>query len=366
MVLFAQTWTRAHRAGGIDLTTYLAAARAVEQGQSPYSLPLAFPYVYPPFLAFALIPLSHLPDDVALAIWFGLSVAAIVWALRHTLRAAFTELRSASVTPVLAVLIGVSYPIFQSNLRNAQVNFFVVALAVAAVSARSPAGRAIGWAAAVAIKIVPAALAPFFVRRGQWRVCLVAAIVLCAACLLPGVTLGASVVPLTRDYGTSFLGGGFSAAGSAPALDFSLGGLLVRLSGVDGPFMRLLGAALPLLAAFAIDLRSRADSTGDARMLSLYLAMIPLASPKSEVHHAAFALPAAAVVLSAVWFRLDRRPLLMGLLGLAAVAYACALVPSGWSSPLWFAALVALAAATSYVVSGFSRTSPSIRCSADL
>jgi hypothetical protein len=341
-VLLAQTWTRAHRAGGIDLTTYLEAAKAVERGGSPYALPVAFPYIYPPFLAFALIPLTHLPRDLVLVVWFAASIGAIVWSLRAVVRAGLPQVRARPLTPFFAVLIAALYPVFQSNLRNGQVNFFVTALAVAALVGSGDARRGVAWGVATAIKVMPAAVAPFFVRRLQWRVGAAAVAALVLVCLVPVLALGAALVPLTMQYGSSFLGSSFRVAWSASSIDFSMGGVLTRTSGVDSEAVRRLATALPLVAVFAVDLFAPRTSSADARLFSMYLAAIPLASPKSEVHHLAFALPAAAIALGAVWFGVDRRRWLLLFLAVSAAAYAAAIASTPWSGLFWFSALVAL------------------------
>lgn len=351
LVLFAQTWTRAHRAGGIDLTTYLEAARAIQRGESPYALSLAFPYIYPPFLAFALIPLLYLPFDLVLAIWFAASLATMLWALRAiVLRSGVVQAFSHpadSLTPFFAALIAATYPIWQSNLRNGQVNFFVVALAILALVATRPARRGMAWGLSIAIKILPAALAPFFVRRLEWRVSAAAWATLAIVGLLPVLTLGAYVLPLTMQYGSSFLGGSFRAASASATLDFSLGGILTRASGVDSQAVRQLGTVLPVLAVFAIDLLSRRVPGTDAHMFAMYLAAIPLASPKSEVHHIAFALPAVALACGAVWFGIDRRRSFLAPLGVSAAAYVGALTLTAWSGVFWCSALIALLVAMS-------------------
>ena len=76
-VLGAQTWHKAFRPGGNDLTSYLLSARALWDGQSPYGLETPFPYIYPLFLAFAIVPLAILPYGAAVIGWFAASVAAL-------------------------------------------------------------------------------------------------------------------------------------------------------------------------------------------------------------------------------------------------------------------------------------------------
>jgi hypothetical protein len=346
-ILFAQTWTRAHRPGGIDLTTYLEAARAVGHGASPYALSLPFPYIYPPVFAFALIPLAYAPADVALLLWFSASVAAMIWSSRQIVVLAYPELPERTVVSCLSVVFAMMYPVLQSNLRNGQVNLIVLALAVAALRAYRAAATpraAFWWATAVAIKIVPGVLAPFYVRRGAWRVCALAIVAVAVLCLLPAVTLGAQIVPLTRAYVTSFLGGSFGGAPAAAALDFSVGGMLARIAGTDGPWLRAVGAILPIAVACAADWRAPETPRTCAIAFALYLAVIPLASPKSEVHHLAFVLPAAALVAAAIAFGLEpRRVPLLAALGATVAAYAGAIAVAAWSGPLFFVSLTALA-----------------------
>jgi hypothetical protein len=386
VTLFAQTWSRAHRPGGIDLTTYLEAARAALRGDNPYALVSPFPYIYPPFLAFALIPLTRLPADLALAAWFAASLGAIVWSTREVLTLAYPELSGRRLTPFIAALFVGMYPVLQSNLRNGQVNPIVVGLVIAALAARlarpgshhaggaSSAPDARGadgarrpwrpceacracrawepacWAAAIAIKIVPAALAPFYLRRRDWRVCAEAASGVIVLCLIPFVTLGSHVVPLTRGYVVSFLAGSFSTPAARESLAFSLGGMLTLVGGpIGGPWVGVVAAVLPVAVVFAADWRARTGPTTDPFAYALYLAVIPLASPKSEVHHLLFAMPLATLAFGAWWWRpVSRRPLPVALLGTAAVCYLAATVVApmnGLSSVLFFLSLVALVGA---------------------
>src|SRR2546426_7207150 len=141
-VLFAQTYVRAQRPNGIDLTSYLLSADVLRHGGSPYLLPTPFPYLYPATLAFLLIPLAFVPARVAVLVWFALNVAAVVWSIRTVVLNARPDIaaRSADVALFLAVFFTFFFTIAQSNLRNGQVNFIVFALCVSA--ALSHAGGA--------------------------------------------------------------------------------------------------------------------------------------------------------------------------------------------------------------------------------
>src|SRR5207248_2773884 len=107
-------------------------------------------------------PLSVVPPDLALLIWYSILLAALLWTTRSVLDSAYSILRERTVTPFVAVLFGVTYPIIQSNLRNGQANLVVLALCVLAFTATRDGARirgAAAWAAAIAIKIVPTILA---------------------------------------------------------------------------------------------------------------------------------------------------------------------------------------------------------------
>ena len=172
VVLFVQTLTRASRPGGIDVTTYLAAARAVAEGANPYTLDLPSPYLYPAFLAFGMIPFSLLPATIVVAAWFAASTWALIYSLRTTLLLAYPYLRHEDLTPLLAVVLTLFFPLIQSNLRNGQVNTIVLALCIFAL-ARHRSSResqsAVAWGIAIAIKLMPVLIAPFFLRRRAWR-----------------------------------------------------------------------------------------------------------------------------------------------------------------------------------------------------
>src|SRR2546428_9808547 len=133
-VLFAQTYVRAQRPNGIDLRSYLLSADVLRHGGSPYVLPTPFPYLYPATLAFLVIPLTFVPATVAVIVWFALSVAAAVWSIRTVVLNARPDLeaRSADLALLLAVFFTCFFTVAQSNLRNGQVNFIVLALCVAA------------------------------------------------------------------------------------------------------------------------------------------------------------------------------------------------------------------------------------------
>jgi Glycosyltransferase family 87 len=330
-VLFWQTSVRAARPDGIDLTSYLLSARALMDGGSPYLLATPFPYLYPPTLAFLLVPLTLVPPVVALIIWFALNAIAAVWAIRKVVLFVSPELEQSpdQAARFLAMFFTFFFPIVQSNLRNGQVNFLVLALSVAAAlpgrcglpytgagapppartdadteprihmsSARCGRRRPLFWALAVAIKIVPLVLIPYFALRRQWRYLLLAGSVCVAFLLLPGIVVGDRIIDIYRQYSAVLLASSFGQ--SAQPLDFSLAGMIAGVTGTPAtPALRISAAAV--VVGWILQRDGRRLRHEHARPFALYLLGIPLASPKSEVHHLAFMLPAAAVTAAGCW-----------------------------------------------------------------
>jgi hypothetical protein len=418
-VLFAQTYVRAQRTNGIDLTSYLLSAHALVEGRSPYLLPTPFPYLYPATLAFLLIPFTSVPSMVAVFVWFALSVAAAVWSIRTVLLQTRPDLanRPADVAVFLAVFFTVFFSVMQSNLRNGQVNLILLALCVAAArredardgggkerdgtSAEAPAamprglprgisessrrgwgpgasekkltgksaGRsadesahatarasdALAWSLAVAIKILPLALLPYFLLRRSWLWLLAAVALIAGWCLLPAVIVGTRIVDIYEQYWRVFLV--MSLEPRQQPLDFSLAGTIAWIARTPvTPILKASAAAVVLgwiLQADARRLRTldvtQGFSPANVRAFALYSLAIPLLSPQSEVHHLAFMLPAAAVAGGALWrdWRQGGRPLKIASAIAATLCLAATATPVG-SGLLFCAALIAFGFAVMY------------------
>ena len=412
-LLLQQTLVRAARPDGIDLTSYLLSARALARGASPYLLATPFPYLYPPTLAFLLMPLAMVPAVAAVTSWFALNAVAAVWAVHRTVMAVppRASARPDALWIFLALFFTFFFPIVQSNLRNGQVNLLVLALCIAsalpaprALTARlsctgagalqpplasnglraaadppepwrrrappartdadteprilmssAPCGRrrslaalpALLWSLAIAIKIVPLVLLPWFALR-QTLAWMLTAAFLCGALLaLPAVVLGPRIVDLYRQFADVLLAAGFSPH-SAP-LDFGLAGAIAALTGAPATAALKISAAA-VVFGWILQVDARRLRRERARPLALYLLGIPLASPKSEVHHLAFMLPAAALAARECWWpaRARRREFVMAAAA-AGLLFAIAMSLPQANGLIYCAALVALAVAVMYL-----------------
>jgi glycosyl transferase family 87 len=364
-VLLWQTAMRASRPDGIDLTSYLLSARALAHGASPYLLATPFPYLYPATLAFLLIPLAMAPSIVALVAWFALNAFAALWSVRRVALSVRPDLeqRPETVAVLLAVFFTVFLPIVQSNLRNGQVNFIVLALCVAAALPRQndhpahpappaapahpahpahparPARSAFLWSSAIAIKIVPLVLLPYFAFRRRWPWILQAAVYCVVLLLAPAIVAGARITDIYREYTGVLLASSFATRGDP--LDFSLGGTIAAVSATPAtPALRISAAAV--VVGWILQADGRRLRHEHARPLTLYLLGIPLASPKSEIHHLAFLLPAAVMIAAEWWWPPNRRNRLFTMAAVAAAAlYLAATIIPLARGPLYCAMMIA-------------------------
>src|SRR5580692_2596624 len=79
LILLLQTLNRAGRPQGNDFTSYLLAADAFWHGRNPFLEVIPFPYIYPLTFCVLLYPFRFLPNDLAVVIWFLISVFSMAY-----------------------------------------------------------------------------------------------------------------------------------------------------------------------------------------------------------------------------------------------------------------------------------------------
>jgi alpha-1,2-mannosyltransferase len=342
---------KARRVNGNDFTAYLDAAEALLAGRSPYALHETFPYVYPLFLAFVLVPLTAVPRDAATVIWFLLSVASLVAAAWIVVRLARDARILPPSMPLMVPLVALWFLLFdpiQSELLNGQVNFVVLLLCVFCLRwlfAQALLGSALSLAAAIAIKVNPALLLGFLGVRRKAVV-----IVVCLALTAAFVAGPLVLLPAGGGYGIylqSFILARLGA--EIPThrnVRFSVNAVLETVvPGWSGAlWRRAAGAMLPLAGLALVELlsRRRACRATEIWVFALYLLSLPLVTPISEVHHLAYAFPAMGLLVlvsASEWLAsASRRPLV-------GVTVACLLLLGGRmarAGPWFFLALCLL------------------------
>ncbi len=357
VVLGAQTWHKAFRPGGNDLTSYLLSARALWDGESPYGLDTPFPYIYPLFLAFAMGPLVLLPYGAAVIGWFAASVAALGVVLRRTAGSALAA----------AAAVLVTFNVIQNNLLNGQVNLFVVLCCVVAVASAAPpeGGHYVGAAshhrraltagawlgAAIALKLMPVLLVVHFLVRRRFGAILAAGAIALVLALAPALLIRGSVesgfsrmTAVYSQYARELLMPMMTSPAGDASLAYSVASVVQRVFGIaPALWIDMLCAAAVLGTIAAVDVGRWRPRGDDLAAGAAYLAAITLISPKSETHHLAFAIPAVALCCAWVFtegWRAVRLPALLSAGALVAAPFAGAA-----EGPMVTAAMVLLIAA---------------------
>ncbi|HXG67890.1 MAG TPA: glycosyltransferase family 87 protein, partial [Blastocatellia bacterium] len=179
-----------------DFNVYYFAAREVLAGRDPYQRSLGewTPYLYPPFLVEALIPLALLPLPVAAYLWFllsALSVMAAAWMSARLAGDASSDYRRMRVVICTTIAVIVIGRFALDTFAYGQVNNLLAALAVAHVYFYMKGKRfasAVFLALAVSIKLTPAVLIFYHLARRRWGFagkCVLAIIVVTLLSFLP-------------------------------------------------------------------------------------------------------------------------------------------------------------------------------------
>jgi len=312
VALLAQTLVKADRTHGNDLTSYLSAARALARGDDPYAGDTPFPYIYPPTLAFLLIPLTLVPAWAAQSLWFALNTAALFYVLRTvspSMHPASTrDPRNATVSTdhPLSILFYfiLFFDILQNHLRNGQVNLVLLAAAFLFFThhlngRRLPA--ALFLSLAISIKLLPAILVLYLLWRKSYRTIALAA----AFCLfwwfLPALCLGTDIFATHSAYLKHVLLVRLAVPETWRGTDFSLphaiASVLPHLTTHAWRYILAL-----LIVCFPISRRDRSlmrraprSRRDDLLLFSPYLLGIPLLSPMPQIHHLVFILPAVVL-----------------------------------------------------------------------
>lgn len=177
--------------------TYYGAAQDLRAGQSPYSrITGAYRYVYPPFYAFALEPLSYLPRPSAARVMVGINEGFILISLLLAARDMLVRLGKASgpsqicCVALLAGLLTLS-PIAR-EIRAIQANALLLLCMTLALHwlDRRPVLAGVALALAIIIKYVPLVGLAYFVLRRRWTAAFATLIGIAIFAILPAISLG--------------------------------------------------------------------------------------------------------------------------------------------------------------------------------
>jgi len=177
----------------IDLDVYRAASKALLNGSGLYdSLPGApfdLKYIYPPFAAVILVPVTFLPVIALHVVWTAFTVVLVLWSLHVVMQR--LGISSTELTPLALLAPTLLFEPIRGTLGFGQVNMVIVVLVLLDCTGVLPRRfRGVGIGIAAAIKVTPLAFGLLLLVRKDY-----ASIARAGAAFLLAAGVGALVAP---------------------------------------------------------------------------------------------------------------------------------------------------------------------------
>lgn len=307
-VLFLyQTYRKAFRDIGYDLSSYLLAGEAFLAGANPYQTEAAFPFIYPLFLCVVIIPLTFIPYWFSVFVWFAANLAALFFSAKVLLRLYDRAISLKKIVLIYCLSFLLLYGIMNNNFLNGQINMLVLLLCTLFFHYYLKSRKLVaGWllAAAIVTKLTPAIfLVYLFFKKDIRSLLLLVPQMLVLALLLPMLFAGTRVFGLYEHYFQTFIVAKLSSAESAAAaVSFDLTPVLqFLLPGLPAFISFCLAVALVLIPIVYTQLAIKKSDTfkrqHEILIFSLYMLAMLLISPMSETHHLIYMYPAILIII---------------------------------------------------------------------
>jgi len=291
---------RAFRPHGKDFTSYLTASKALLNDSDPYDSDTPFPYLYPPLLAFLLIPLLFVPYGVAVFLWFFVNAVALC--LSGWLILKSSENQSIGFSQLGITLLLLVAPL-QSNFLNGQVNAVVLLLCLSffyfgATSRKLTAGFFLAFA--IVMKVMPIVLLGFLLFRKRFKELLYTLLFITLLALLPALIVQGQIVDLYDPFVKVMTHYANQPVHFEEGKKFFSLEAFLAYAGLDVFESRWFSKLFVLAAIAGLELFRVIKKVEDRPFawFSLYLVVPLLISPLSEIHHFVLCIPAAVLCLS--------------------------------------------------------------------
>lgn len=274
----------------IGVQVWLAGGDMYGALPAPMNGPL-LPFIYPPFAALAMVPLSVVPYAVAFWVQFAVSVLSLAACIAIAVRVAWPaggwSGAGIATVPALAATLLIE-PVAQT-MAFGQINLVLMLLALADCllpRTRWPRGLLLGLAAA--IKLTPGGFVLFLLVRRAWR-----AVGVAVATGVVATGIGFLVDPASS-YRYWFVRG--PAAGVSGSTFFSnetVQAVLARQEVAEPWFTVLWLVVVAVLLALALPVIRRGEPV---LALSATAAVVLMATPTAWSHHWVWVVPALCAI----------------------------------------------------------------------
>ena len=175
---------------GWDLDCYIRASKRILNDQPLYTQE-SIPYIYPPFLAFALIPVSYLNTILLNILWFLSSLLFIYYAVLLMGKIVEKDYHKSFLLYSLPLFFTLRF--IMDNFALGQVNIIIMYILVLTlyffvIGKDFYAGLFLGMS--ISIKLTPILILFYFIFKREFRITLYTIISIFFFLLIPAVTIG--------------------------------------------------------------------------------------------------------------------------------------------------------------------------------
>jgi hypothetical protein len=174
-----------------DFLVYYSAAKQLLAHEYDLYRQGGLAFRYAPAVAFAFVPFSLLPPQIAAFLWYLLKVAALVAIVRMTTR--LMALKDPPFWKILGFSFFVTGGYIVEELRMGNIHILVLFFIVLALYYAKRGGAVVPsflLAAAVCVKITPVLVIAYFALVRRWKLCLYCILWLIVLVLSPALYLG--------------------------------------------------------------------------------------------------------------------------------------------------------------------------------
>jgi hypothetical protein len=175
---------------GGDLESYLRASKRIIENE-PLYVQEVVAYIYPPLLAFILIPLTLIPPYIVKVIWFFLNIFLIYLSFKLLLNT--IDQKNINIFTLSFFSIFFTLRFFMDNSNLGQINIvilFLCGLTLYFFTLRKDFLAGIFLASAIVIKVTPIFLLLYFVFKREFKLSFYTLSSLIFFLLIPSLSLG--------------------------------------------------------------------------------------------------------------------------------------------------------------------------------
>lgn len=349
------------RHGFFDLKVYYGALNYWAHGRGeiydylkPYS---KYGFTYPPFAAFAMLPMAIVPWPITIAISATATVvtgALLIWWLVDPIsrRQGWTRWFAFAV----ALCLAAAFEPMRETFTFGQVNVLLLVLVAADLLclvtpvattrlAKYRRWAGVGIGLATAIKLTPGIFIVYLVITRRWRAAAIASGTAAAASLL-----AAAIAPdAAREFWTDALWNTDRVGSLAYVSNQSLQGVVARLDPAHPSTLLWLALVLVTLGVWVWRARAAVAAGDEATGLALTAVVGALVSPVTWVHHLVWLIPALVLLVDNAYAAPAGSRRRLGLLGFAAVSYALLISRLVWIWELNSSGVIGFLGSNAYV-----------------